>query len=168
MILDGFFLNERAHCQSPSKMVCEDFDVFAYTRAPLQNRGTQDSKKPLFCQNMLPHSTYAFRLFRVVDLAPNLKALEIRSANLLDLDTVAFPPSLRLRTLDLGGVSFSRNPPLTIINQSASETRDIRFQYVKLKFGTWHQVLLQMCNLSKFFDITTDCCVYLFTGSSSI
>jgi hypothetical protein len=57
-----FFLNERGHCQSLSKMFCKDFEVFGYTRTPLrnrplQNRETQDSKKPLFCQNMLRFQT---------------------------------------------------------------------------------------------------------------
>lgn len=115
----------------------------------------------------LPNSTYAPDFFRMVESAPNLESLSLSSANVLDFDLVAFPPTLCLESLHLGGVSVSSDVLLSLINQSAHKMKYISFVLVKLKSGTWQQVLFQLCKLPRLLDINIDYSGYTLTGSSS-
>ncbi|EYE96844.1 uncharacterized protein EURHEDRAFT_401268 [Aspergillus ruber CBS 135680] len=101
------------------------------------------------------NSTHAQHLIRMVELAPNFKSLAINSPNILDLDELDFPPSLRLRSLCLGGVSISSHKLLSLIEQSKKTIRYINFSPVKLKSGTWEQVLVQLCTLPRLLDFRT-------------
>lgn len=101
------------------------------------------------------NSTHAQHLIRMVELAPNLKSLTINSPNILDLDELDFPPSLRLRSLCLGGVSISSHKLLSLIEQSKKTIRYINFSPVKLKSGIWEQVLVQLCTLPRLLDFRT-------------
>jgi hypothetical protein len=102
---------------------------------------------------VLPNDNFASRVFRIVEIAPNLESLTIHSVNILDIDFLAFPSSLCLRSLHLVGVSISSNTLLSLLNQFAKRIRYIDFWLVKLKSGTWQQVLLHMCKLPLLLDI---------------
>lgn len=115
----------------------------------------------------LPNDNFASRLFRIAEIAPNLKSLAIHSVNILDIDFLAFPYSLCLRFLCLGGVSISSDILLLLLDQSAKRIRYINFWLIKLKSGTWQQVLLHMCKLPLLLDINIDFGGYSTTGSSS-
>lgn len=115
----------------------------------------------------LPNDNFASRLFRIAEIAPNLESLAIHSVNILDIDFLAFPYSLCLRSLCLGGVSISSDILLLLFDQSAKRIKYIDFWLVKLKSGTWQQVLLHMCKLPLLLDINIDFGGYSTTGSSS-
>ena len=115
----------------------------------------------------LPNSTYASELFRMIKLAPNLELLAICRRNILNLDSLAFPSSLRLQSLFLGGISISPHVLVSFVNQSVDMIQYIDIRLVKLESGTWQQVLLEFCELPHLFDIFVDECGYSLTGSSS-
>ena len=70
-------------------------------------------------------STYTSQLFRMVEIAPNLESFAIRSLNILDIDPLAFPSSIRLRCPCLGGVSVSSHALLPLLKQSAETIRQL-------------------------------------------
>lgn len=115
----------------------------------------------------LPNNTYATRMFRMIEIAPNLQSLAIHSCDVLDIDFLAFPSSLCLRSLDLGGISISCNNLLSLINQSIERMSFLNFSHVKLNSGTWRQVLVRMCQLPHLLDVNIDHSGYSLTGSSS-
>jgi hypothetical protein len=115
----------------------------------------------------LPNNIYAPHLFRMVESASNLESLILSSVNILDIDIIAFPSSLCLQSLYLGGVSISSPNLLALINQSAHKIKYVNFCLLKLQSGTWQEVLLQMCELPHLLDINIDCSGYSLTGSSS-
>jgi hypothetical protein len=115
----------------------------------------------------LPNNTYASRLFRLIEIAPNLRSLAVHSMDILNMDFLAFPPSLCLRNLCLLGVSVSCNCLLSLINQSSETMSYVNFSLIKLNSGTWRQVLLRMCHLPRLLDINIDHSGYSLTGSSS-
>jgi hypothetical protein len=114
-----------------------------------------------------PRSTHATQLFRIVEAAPNLESLALHSSSILDIDSLAFPRSLCLRSLYLGGVSISSHVLLSLINQSLENLRYSKFWVAQLKSGTWHEVLRQMCKLPHLLDINISRSSYSSTGSSS-
>lgn len=115
----------------------------------------------------LPDSTYAHHLLRMVELAPNLKSLAIYSRNILDLDELDFPPSLRLRSLFLIGVSISSRKLLSLVEQSRETIRYIDLTLVKLNSGKCHERLMPLCSLSRLLYFRTDDGGYSLTGASS-
>lgn len=115
----------------------------------------------------LPNHTYATRMFGMIEIAPNLQSLAIQSCNILDIDFVAFPSSLCLRSLDLGGVSVSCNNLLSLIDQSSERMSFLNFSIVKLNSGTWRQILVRMCQLPHLLDVNIDHSGYSLTGTSS-
>lgn len=115
----------------------------------------------------LPNNMYATRMLRMIEIAPNLQSFAIHSRDILDIDFLAFPPSLRLRCLDLAGVSVSCNNLLALIKQSIQRISYINFSLVKLNSGTWREVLVQMCQLPCLLDINIEGSGYSLTGTSS-
>jgi hypothetical protein len=103
----------------------------------------------------------------MVELAPNLESLALRSVDILDIDSLVFPSSLCLRSLYLEGVSVSCHVLLSLVKQLPENIRFINFRLVKLKSGTWQRVLLEMRQLPHLLDINIDHSGYSLTGPSS-
>lgn len=164
-----FFPNQTSSVQIPIKDIMQRLrHLGLYVRAYTDQLDQRYWQKPVLPEYAaLPNSTYASRLFRMVEIAPNLKSLAIHSLNILDIDFLAFPSSLCLRCLSLSGVSVSCHILLSLIKQSVKNIRYINFSLVKLKSGTWQHVLLQMCQLPRLLDINIDYSGYSLTGSSS-
>jgi hypothetical protein len=114
-----------------------------------------------------PNQAHASHLFRMVELAPNLKSLAIRSKDTLNLDDIKVPPSLRLRSLDLCSVSISAHTLLSLADQCREIIRYIDLLMVRLNSETWEHVLSQMCNLPHLVYFSIDCSGYSATGSSA-
>lgn len=164
-----FFPNRTNSLQIPIEDILQhlrhlELCVCAYTDSADQ-RHRQTPVLPEYAA--LPNGTYAPHLFRMVENAPKLESLILSSVNILDFDSVTFPSTLCLESLHLGGVSISSDVLLSLINQSAHKMKYISFWLVKLKSGTWQQVLLQLCKLPRLLDINIDYGGYTLTGSSS-
>lgn len=164
-----FFPNHPSSLQIPIGDIMKRLrHLGLYVCAYTNQRDQRFWRKPILPEYAaLPNDTYAFQLFRMVELAPNLKSLAMHSVNILDIDVLAFQSSPSLRSLYLGGVSISSNVLLLLLNQSAKKIKYINFWLVKLKSGTWQQVLLHMCTLPLLLDINIDYSGYSPTGSSS-
>lgn len=115
----------------------------------------------------LPNNTYASRLFRIIEIAPNLRSLALHSLDILDIDFLAFPFSFCLGDLFLGGVSVSIQDLLSLINQYSERMSCVNFSRVEINSGIWLRVLLRMCQLPCLLDVNIDYSGYSLTGSSS-
>ncbi|KAJ6035962.1 hypothetical protein N7540_000241 [Penicillium herquei] len=165
----GFFPNRINSLQIPIEDILQhlrylELCVCAYTNSADQ-RHWQTPVLPEYAA--LPNGTYTPHLFRMIENAPKLESLTLSSVNILDIDFISFPSTLCLQSLHLGGVSISSHVLLSFINLSAHKIKYISFWLVKLKSGTWQQVLLQLCKLPRLLDINIDCGGYTLTGSSS-
>jgi hypothetical protein len=69
-------------------------------------------------------------VFGMVELAPNLELLALRSVDILDIDSLVFPSSLCLRSLYLGGVSVSCHVLLSLVKKLPENIRFINFRLV--------------------------------------
>jgi hypothetical protein len=165
-----FFPNYPSSLQIPIRDIVHRLrHLGLYVCAYTDQRDQRFWLKPILPENAaLPNDHFASRVFRIVEIAPNLESLAIHSVNILDIDFLTFPSSLCLRSLQLGGVSISSITLLFfLLNQFAKRIRYIDFWFVKLKSGTWQQVLLHMCKLPLLLDINFDYVGYSPTGSSS-
>lgn len=164
-----FFPTQTSSVQIPIEDVTQSLRHLGLYSCEYTN--TRDQRywlKPVSPENAaLPNNVYATRMLRMIEIAPNLQSLAIHSLDVLDIDFLAFPSSLCLRCLDLGGVSISCNNLLSLINQSIHSIRYINFSLVKLNSGTWRQVLVRMCQLPYLLDIIIDASGYSLTGTSS-
>ncbi|QKX58607.1 uncharacterized protein TRUGW13939_05732 [Talaromyces rugulosus] len=115
----------------------------------------------------LPNEDHASYLFKMIEPAINLTSLSIRGLDIIDLDTVKFSPSLRLRFLTLSCVSISAQNLLSLMVQSRQSLRVIGLELVKLNTETWHHVLLEMSKFPQLVDFHIDSSGYSLTGSSS-
>lgn len=107
-------------------------------------------------------------VFTILESARNLKTLEVSSAEVLNIDNVNFPPSLRLRFLSLAGVSVSANKLVSLVHQSMDDIRHISFHEVQLNSETWEDVIWRLtCVSPHLIDIYIQLCGYSITGLSS-
>lgn len=132
----------------------------------------EEAQKLLFIQvkpenAAYPNELHASHFFRMVELAPNLESLQIRTTDPLDLDHIKFPPSLRLRSLDLCKLSISARTLASLVDQCRETIRYIDLGVVTLNSGTWEHVLSQMCNLPHLVHFSIDYSGYSTTGSSA-
>lgn len=115
----------------------------------------------------LPNTTHAFNLFKMIQSAPSLQSLAVRSRDILDLDYLRFPPTLRLRSLYLSGVRISSNNLLSLFKQSQGTIAFIDFSLVKLNSGTWQQIFMELCTFQHLLDFYIQHSGYSSAGSSS-
>ncbi|KAJ6003145.1 hypothetical protein N7451_005692 [Penicillium sp. IBT 35674x] len=115
----------------------------------------------------LSNRTHALQLFRLLENVSSLQILVIKSANILDMDDVEWPSSMRLRQLTLEGISVSSYDLLNVLAQSANTLEEIDFCLVHLKTGSWVHVLFEMRNIPHLIDIVVRQCGYSATGLSS-
>lgn len=138
-----------------------------YTDHQDENRGRYWASPVLPEYTAVPNNSHATQMFQMIEMAPNLQSLSINSLNILNIDVLAFPSSLSLRSLDLMGVSFSCNQILTVLDQSVDRISYINFSRVYLNSGTWRHILLRMCHLRHLLDINIDSSGYSLNGTSS-
>lgn len=115
----------------------------------------------------LSNRIYAPQLFKLLENVRNLETLVIKSANILDMDDVEWPSSMRLRQLTLEGISVSSFELLTVLAQSADTLEEIDLCLVQLKSSTWVHVLSAMRKIPHLIDIMVRQCGYSATGISS-
>lgn len=97
------------------------------------------------------------QFFRMTESAYNLESLAIQSWNIVELDRLALPASLRLRSVRLLGVSISFSILLRLVGL---ESEGCNLFMVKLKSGTWPQVFLHLRKLPRLVDFYLDYCGY--------
>lgn len=124
-----FFPNQTSCLQIPIRDITQRLRhlglyVCAYTDS-LDQRHRRSPVLPKYAA--LPNRTHAMQLFKMIEIAPNLQSLALNSVNILDIDLLAFPRSLCLRSLHLGGVSILCHVLLSLINQSLENLRYINF-----------------------------------------
>ncbi|RMJ23013.1 hypothetical protein PHISP_06127 [Aspergillus sp. HF37] len=165
-----FFPSEKNSLRIPIEKVLRRLQHLGLYVSEFTNR--EEAQQLLFMRVLPENATYpnqahASHLFRMVELAANLKSLAIRSTDTLDLDDIKFPFSLCLRSLDLSRVSISAHTLLSLADQCSKTIRYIDLLMVQLNAGTWEHVLSQMCNLPHLVYFTIDCSGYSTTGSSA-
>jgi hypothetical protein len=129
-----------------------------------RDTGTQQS---LPKTQLPPNHTHAIQLCRVVELAENLESLAIGSSEILNIDNMNLPDSLRLKSLKLQGISMLSHVFISIIEQCKDTITSIELERVELNSGSWQQVLLRMSRLSSLLDFYIGSCGYSRDGASS-
>lgn len=114
--------------------------------------------------NAFRHTT---QMFQMIQMAPNIQSLSTNSVNILNIDVHAFPSSLRLRSLDLTGISSSSEKIIALIDQSAETISYINFSRVYLYTWTWRGIFLHMCRLPHLLDIVLESSGYFPSERSS-
>lgn len=132
-----------------------------YVCALTDDHGQRYERDPILPEYAAsPNNLHARQLTRMAEPAPNPEPSTINSRNILDLDALDFPPSFCLWSLHFGGVSIPWRKLLSLIGQSRETIRYIDMSLVKLNSGTWKQVLLPFCSLSRLLDFHIDQCGY--------
>ncbi|KAL2819665.1 hypothetical protein BDW59DRAFT_164992 [Aspergillus cavernicola] len=164
-----FFPGETGPLQIPIENVLQNLShLGVYVSEFTSQRGQRYWKTPIpAAYSALPNETHAHFLFRLVELATNLKSLSIASTDILNLDDLNFSPSLRLRSLTLKSVSISSHTLLALIEQSNESITHIELQLVKLRSGEWQHILSQMRQLPNLVDLFIESSGYSLEGSSS-
>ncbi|KAJ0413041.1 hypothetical protein BJY00DRAFT_306601 [Aspergillus carlsbadensis] len=117
----------------------------------------------------LPNDIHAAQLLRLVELAPNLSALQIRSTDILPFHPIHFSPSLRLTSLCLARVVITLDHFHALTTQCREHLRHIELSLVKLHSGgTWHALLTHLAaQLPRLVDVVIDSCGYPATGPNA-
>lgn len=104
------------------------------------------------------------KMLVIAELAINVKFLSIQYTKPADIDTLKYHPSIRLRSLYIGGVFISHHVILSLLGQCKETIRFINLSNINLKCGTWHEILLHMCKLPRISWFLVSYCEYLDTG----
>ncbi|RAL06901.1 uncharacterized protein BO97DRAFT_429809 [Aspergillus homomorphus CBS 101889] len=116
--------------------------VSAFTNTDDLRRFASDVQASILPKHeALPNANHNAHLFQMVNLAPNLKSLALRSEDMLPLDALVFPPSLRLRSLSLRRMCLSSEVPIAWITGFKPTLRDLILEWVGLQSATWREVL---------------------------
>ncbi|RAK86762.1 protease inhibitor [Aspergillus costaricaensis CBS 115574] len=114
-----------------------------------------------------PNDLHAAHLFRLVELAPNLEALQISSTDVLPFYTVHFSPALCLTSLRLARVLITFDHFRALTGQCKDHLKHIELSLVQLHSGTWHMVLTQLRQLPRLIDVSIKSCGYPATGPNA-
>ncbi|GLB01523.1 hypothetical protein AtubIFM61612_008466 [Aspergillus tubingensis] len=115
----------------------------------------------------LPNDLHAAHLFRLVELAPNLKALRISSTDVIPFHTIHFSPALRLTSLCLERVLITFDHIRALTGQCKDHLKHIELSLVQLHSGTWHMILTQLRQLPHLIDFSIGSCGYPSTGPNA-
>lgn len=110
---------------------------------------------------------YAPHLCQMVEGAPSLNDLALKSADTIDIDNLNWPSTPRLRYLNLEGVAISSDTLISLMHQSAETMEGVYFWRVELKSGTWLKIILEMGKLPRLTDVILSRCAYSATGTSA-
>lgn len=138
--------------------------VTAYTRE-LGQRYWRTPVPPAYAA--LPNDLHAVHLFRLVELAPNLEALQISSTDLIPFHTIYFSPTLRLTSLCLARVLITFDHFRALTGQCKNHLKHIELSLVQLHLGTWNMVLMQLRQLPHLIDVSINSCGYPSTGPNA-
>jgi hypothetical protein len=122
--------------------------------------GNNDTGNPV-----LP--AHAAHLLRLVELAPNLTALQISSTDVPPFKTIHFSPALRLTSLCLVRIVITFDHFRALIDQCKDHLKHIKLFFVQLHSGTWHAVLTQLRQLPHLIDVSINSCGYPATGPNA-
>lgn len=115
-----------------------------------------------------PNEDDAVNLIRMVELAPGLRSLAIDGRNRFDIGYIGFADSLRLESLFLEEVSVSPSFFLSLVDRCQDSMRYMELARVRLKSGTWPQVLLPISDkLLRLLSFRIRGCGYSPDGTSS-
>jgi hypothetical protein len=106
-------------------------------------------------------------LIRMVELASSLRSLAINGQNRFDIDSLGFRNSLRLEALVLEEVSASPSFFLSLVDRWQESMRFMELDRVRLKSGTWSQVLLPISDKLRLLGFRICGCGYSPDGTSS-
>jgi hypothetical protein len=139
--------------------------VTAYTKKEGQRYG----RTPVLpAHAALPNDLHAAHLFRLVELAPNLVALRIRSTDVIPFHTIHFSPLLHLTSLCLSRVLVTLDHFRALTNQCREHLKHIQLSLVELHSGgTWNAVLTQLTQLPHLVDVSISSCGYPATGPNA-
>lgn len=115
----------------------------------------------------LPNDLHAAHLFRLVELALNLEALQISSTDVIPFHTIHFNPALRLTSLCLARVLITFDHFSALTDQCRDHLKHIELSLVQLHSGTWHMVLTQLRQLPHLIDFSIKSCGYPATGPNA-
>ncbi|OJJ32606.1 hypothetical protein ASPWEDRAFT_42624 [Aspergillus wentii DTO 134E9] len=117
-------------------------------------------------KSVLPNREHASHLFNCIELAGSLTSLEIRSTDVLDLDTLSLSNQDHLQILSLCNVSISSDCLISLLGQCTDTISRIAFNRVELKSGTWQDILCRISQLPslQYFSIVSS--GYSKTGES--
>ncbi|PYH73761.1 protease inhibitor [Aspergillus vadensis CBS 113365] len=115
----------------------------------------------------LPNDLHAAHLFRLVELAPNLEALQISSMDVIPFHTIHFSPALRLTSLCLTRVLITFDHFRALTDQCKDHLKHIELTLVQLHSGTWYMVLTQLRQLPHLIDFSIGSCGYPSTGPNA-
>lgn len=104
-----------------------------------------------------PNAEHAVRLFRCIELAPQLQTLRISAPDALDLSSFQWPVSLQLHALYLHGVTLSAEALVTIVGSSMVQAE---LTGVELSSGTWRDVLDAICPSPNLLRLRVRSCGY--------
>lgn len=138
--------------------------VTAYT----QEREQRYWKTPVLpAHAALPNDLHAAHLLRLVELAPNLTALDIGSTDILPFEIIRFSPALRLTSLCLVRILITFDHFCALIDQCKDYLKHIELCLVQLHSGTWHAVLTPLRQLPYLIDVCINSCGYPATGPNA-